>query len=105
MINILDKKGNPLGLPYDYEYRGVNRESNRDAPMKRTNALCIVFAILFALPGLIVIVKGFNGTDSESIGGVLFALLFSFGLSVLFIWFMIAGNRKHKQLLERIEKP
>lgn len=102
MIDILDKKGNPLGLEYDYEYRGANRETNRDAPMKRANATWLFFAALFAFAGVLMIVKSLNGTGGASVGGVLFVSLFSFGFAALFVCLMITGIRKHKELLERI---
>lgn len=103
MIDILDKKGRPLGLDHDYEYRGAMREANRDAPMRRAAIIWILFAALFATAGVIMI-AGFISGRGESAGAVIFTLLFSFGFAALFLSLIYNGKRKHRQLLERIGK-
>lgn len=102
MIDILDKKGNPLGMQHDYEYRGSGREKNRDAPMFRANVTWILFAVLFALAGIVSIVKYIEGNSGGTLGSLVLISLFTFGLAALFVWLMISGNRRHKHLLERI---
>ncbi len=102
MINIKDKKGRPIGLEHDYEYRGMNRERNRNAPWYRAIALWLIFAALFTLGGLVSLVKYFNGTTDSTFGEVLFITLICLGIALFCLWFIRIGYRKHQQLLRAI---
>lgn len=104
MINLQDEKGKPLGLDYDYEYRGARYEGNRDAPLTRTKIVWMIFAIIFSVMGLIIIFDYLKGTADTSLGGVVFLSVFCFGVTVLFLWLMRSQTRKHKDLLDVIKQ-
>lgn len=95
MINITDEKGNPLGLDYDYEYRGTRRERYRNWPYYKSMVIWLIFFAVFVLAGIVLLIKE---PSAENIP----AALLTFALSGIFLWLLLNSRKKHRRLLRAI---
>jgi len=102
MIPILDSKGKPLGLDYDYEYRGRNREHYRDAPLRQIKITWGIFMALFIFAPVFVIVQYFMGKSNGTLSECLFLSGALFAMAAL-CYFVVRGNvNRHNRLMEVI---
>lgn len=102
MIPILNSKGKPLGLDYDYEYRGCNREYNRDAPLRQIKITWGIFVFLFLFASVFVIVQYLMGKSNGTLGECLFVSGTLLGIAALCYYVIRANINRHNRLMEII---
>lgn len=90
-----DEKGNLIGLPYDYEYRGWKRERNRDLPLWKSGAVIAIIGLVFALSGIIILIQSPSN---------IFAIIICFAFAGLMGWIIKNQHDKHNKLLKIVEQ-
>ena len=101
MINLLDKKGRPLGRPYDYEYYGRKREKKRAGQIGRTKIISGLVALLLFGLGLWLAVKDPNPKNAPE--ETIFVVLGLWAFAAAVLWLGFYSRKKYRQLCEALK--
>lgn len=104
MITTLHENGKPLGLDYDYEYRGAKRERSRDAAQIKPTIIWFSFVAIFAFLGILILVKHFSSSAQTEFARTLLVSLLCFAIAALFVGIWKHGRSTHQRLLDFIER-
>ncbi len=103
MLNLLDKKGRPLGRPYDYEYYGRKREKRRAGQINRSKIMGGLMALpLFGL-GLWLALKEPAANTKNNPEDLRYAVLGLWAFGVGILWFGHYSRKKYRQLCEALK--
>jgi len=104
MMQTLDNKGKPIGLDYDYEYRGRKREAFRDAPLLRSKITFYTLAGILFLGGVFVMVQYFLGKSNGTLTECITIFFFMTAIAALLCYVFRMSSNKHYHLLKLIRE-